>query len=212
MRRLRGILRGVTITVLSLGALLSLTFMLVGFVQAMRKQPSGVRVLVSDSALPMRYMYVSTIRWHVWTSRRYSLYIWPRDGRLTFTQLSESCLLCGKSHPGHTTSCPIGQGATVDYTYAPRPGWTRVRLLGVDWWSGVLLGVPFEQLTVSLWLLLLVSAPYPAIAFIRGPFRRHRRRKRGACVTCGYDLTGNVSGRCPECGSPANQNAPRTAP
>jgi hypothetical protein len=26
--------------------------------------------------------------------------------------------------------------------------------------------------------------------------------KPDACVTCGYNLTGNESGRCPECGSP----------
>ena len=26
------------------------------------------------------------------------------------------------------------------------------------------------------------------------------RRKRGLCASCGYDLTANVSGVCPECG------------
>lgn len=35
---------------------------------------------------------------------------------------------------------------------------------------------------------------------------RSRARKRkldpNACVGCGYDLTGNLSGRCPECGMP----------
>lgn len=36
-----------------------------------------------------------------------------------------------------------------------------------------------------------------------GPFtlRRMLRKQRGGCVTCGYDLTGNTSGRCPECGA-----------
>jgi rRNA maturation endonuclease Nob1 len=29
---------------------------------------------------------------------------------------------------------------------------------------------------------------------------RRARRKRGHCVPCGYDLTGNESGACPECG------------
>jgi hypothetical protein len=29
---------------------------------------------------------------------------------------------------------------------------------------------------------------------------RERRREHGVCVGCGYDLTGNVSGVCPECG------------
>jgi hypothetical protein len=27
------------------------------------------------------------------------------------------------------------------------------------------------------------------------------RRRRGRCVQCGYDLTGNESGVCPECGT-----------
>ena len=30
-----------------------------------------------------------------------------------------------------------------------------------------------------------------------------RRRRAGVCETCGYDLRGNVSGVCPECGKEA---------
>ena len=52
--------------------------------------------------------------------------------------------------------------------------------------------------------LLGILAAYPAIAFVRGPMRRWRRRRRGLCSTCGYDLTGNVSGTCPECGTEVN--------
>ncbi len=54
---------------------------------------------------------------------------------------------------------------------------------------------------VSLWLTLLLSGTYPLIAFIRGPLRRWRRRRKGLCIVCGYDLTGNESGVCPECES-----------
>ncbi len=53
----------------------------------------------------------------------------------------------------------------------------------------------------SMWTVLLIVAAYPALAFIRGPLRRHRRRKRGLCLKCGYNLTGNTSGICPECGT-----------
>ncbi len=56
-----------------------------------------------------------------------------------------------------------------------------------------------HTLCLPLWLLMIAFAAYPAIAFIRGPLRRHRRYKRGLCVTCGYDLRGS-SERCPECG------------
>jgi rubrerythrin len=30
---------------------------------------------------------------------------------------------------------------------------------------------------------------------------RRERLARGQCGRCGYDLTGNVSGVCPECGT-----------
>src|SRR5690242_19682603 len=32
-----------------------------------------------------------------------------------------------------------------------------------------------------------------------------RRRRRGECGSCGYSLTGNVSGICPECGKPISK-------
>ena len=55
---------------------------------------------------------------------------------------------------------------------------------------------------VPLWMPTVLFAAYPAIALARSPGRRHRRRrKRGQCVKCGYDLTGNVSGVCSECGT-----------
>ena len=46
-------------------------------------------------------------------------------------------------------------------------------------------------------------------AVIAGPWtiavvlRRRSRIRRGRCLVCGYDLTGNTSGVCPECGSAA---------
>ncbi len=46
----------------------------------------------------------------------------------------------------------------------------------------------------------MVLGVYPAIAFIRGPVRRWRRRKHGLCIHCGYNLTGLTEPRCPECG------------
>jgi hypothetical protein len=35
-----------------------------------------------------------------------------------------------------------------------------------------------------------------------------RRTPAGHCLKCGYDLTGNVSGRCPECGSAVDGGQP----
>jgi len=54
-----------------------------------------------------------------------------------------------------------------------------------------------------LWAPVLLFVIYPTIAFVRSPVRRrHHRRKRGLCIRCGYNLTGNVTGVCPECGNP----------
>ncbi|UCC31619.1 MAG: hypothetical protein JSU86_04940 [Phycisphaerales bacterium] len=54
------------------------------------------------------------------------------------------------------------------------------------------------------WLLALLLAAYPAASAIP-TLRRRRRRRKGLCVSCAYDLTGNVSGVCPECGAKIEQ-------
>ena len=63
-------------------------------------------------------------------------------------------------------------------------------------------GGPFlriEGIDVSHWFLTLTFAILPAIWL----FKWNKRRKLGpnACSSCGYDLTGNESGVCPECGA-----------
>jgi hypothetical protein len=57
------------------------------------------------------------------------------------------------------------------------------------------------ELTSPGWALILALLIYPLVVFLRGPNRRRRRRRLGRCVPCGYNLTGNVTGRCPECGT-----------
>ena len=56
--------------------------------------------------------------------------------------------------------------------------------------------IPGTLIHVPLWLPLLVVAIPTAILF----YRDRRRIPPGHCEKCGYDLTGNVSGKCPECG------------
>ena len=61
-------------------------------------------------------------------------------------------------------------------------------------------GATEYTLVVTLWLIVFLFAAYPTIAFIRGPWRRWRRRRRGLCAACGYNLTANTTGVCSECG------------
>jgi hypothetical protein len=48
-----------------------------------------------------------------------------------------------------------------------------------------------------------------ALLLVVAPVLRLWRRvpAPGQCRHCGYDLTGNVSGRCPECGRPTGEPA-----
>lgn len=45
------------------------------------------------------------------------------------------------------------------------------------------------------------AIPVSVVVGSSSTFRALARRKRNHCVQCGYSLRGNVSGRCPECGT-----------
>lgn len=58
-----------------------------------------------------------------------------------------------------------------------------------------------DELGVPLWIPFALMAGYATSTLVSTALRRRRLRRVGKCVRCGYDLTGNVSGVCPECGT-----------
>ncbi len=89
-----------------------------------------------------------------------------------------------RAHRFERVNLLVARLVLVDNMFLSMPdGWVRI-----------------DRLFLPLWTPLLIFATYPTLAFIRGPVRRWRRRRRGLCVKCAYNLTGNVSGVCPECG------------
>ncbi len=62
------------------------------------------------------------------------------------------------------------------------------------------------ELHIRLWPLVALLGAYPVTAVTIEHARDIRRRRRGLCLRCGYDLTGNVSGACSECGCPVEQS------
>jgi hypothetical protein len=61
-----------------------------------------------------------------------------------------------------------------------------------------------RQLRFSLGPIVPIAAIIPAIVIVGGVgklIRSRRRKSQQGCAGCGYNLTGNVSGVCPECGA-----------
>jgi hypothetical protein len=57
-----------------------------------------------------------------------------------------------------------------------------------------------------MWVLYLLLLALPA-ARVAAVIRRRCRRQSGCCTHCGYNLTGNTSGVCPECGTATRAGA-----
>ncbi len=70
------------------------------------------------------------------------------------------------------------------------------RFSGYQWWPGWWMG-KYPYVTIPLWPMILLVG----LATLRLWWRDRRCIPAGHCLNCRYDLTGNVSGVCPECGT-----------
>jgi hypothetical protein len=101
---------------------------------------------------------------------------------------------------------------TFPLGWLPNPGWDlrsgahpSYQVLKAVFRSG-LFGTAVH---IPLWLPALLAAAVALVAWSGRPIDPYK------CSECGYNLTGNVAGRCPECGSacmPDKRKPTRTGP
>ncbi len=59
----------------------------------------------------------------------------------------------------------------------------------------------YERVVILPHWFCAIVLTAPGVLWLRSWRRRRLLRLRGHCRSCGYNLTGNVSGICPECGT-----------
>jgi hypothetical protein len=95
--------------------------------------------------------------------------------------------------------------APVDQSFAPtvHHGFT---FAGIDDHAGIKPRANyFRDIYIHCALVLLLTAILPTLWLVNWRMRRRDREQRidqGLCLACRYDLAGNASGVCPECGNP----------
>lgn len=159
----------------------------------------GTVALVATLLIPLSY---ANDRWpslqeitNINLLERYGTLIGTGNGNLCVCH--GYCPVCHASWE-HTAHCPHQR-------IHPPFKWTRTesnwRLCGVSWtilvrpeWRNYFFCIPLAYIAV-----LAAIVPVRSLILFR---RRRRRERNGQCIHCGYDLTGNTSGKCPECGTP----------
>ena len=119
-----------------------------------------------------------SVRWNV---------VWARETWAVEVKGGICALWCGRARPAWTS--PGLQVATRD---------TCLSCFLSSVFSGPVVGIKrgWSAAYVPLWLPFLVAG-VPSLIL----WWRDLRVPPGHCPNCGYDLTGNVSGVCPECGT-----------
>jgi hypothetical protein len=142
----------------------------------------------------------------VFCSARGSLWVgvehgWPRAGQ--WAVASEPVNGLRNYVPGYGTTSPVREWAIPGAKVVRASGWLASP-------AGPIINTfpapPIVSVSVRWWLPALVASVLPAAAAVRR-WRSARLRNVGLCRVCGYDLRGNVSGVCPECGAPTTVTA-----
>ncbi len=93
----------------------------------------------------------------------------------------------------------------------PDPEWIE-KGVGNEWLGGWILSCDYPFASGGLraiaipfpLLAVFILGGYPAFVVAARRLQIQRRKRRNQCVDCAYNLTGNTSGICPECGTAIN--------
>jgi len=107
------------------------------------------------------------------------------------------------SAAGHTVTPVVDSNYTWAMIDESTSGYA---FAGFGW--GTVRDGPYQAWKLSLphWFLAALLAVAPA-ARVCGVLVRRSRQRRQRCRACGYDLTGNETGVCPECGGRVGSSA-----
>ena len=122
-----------------------------------------------------------TLWWPIRSATTASSFVWLDNGSLLFMVKDYGMPPSYDSPYGLKPSRGF-----ADYGFI-LPRWTFQEFPEKSWYAIVI---------VPLWLPLLLTAIPTAWLW----HRDRRRIRPGCCLRCGYDLTGNTSGVCSECG------------
>lgn len=133
----------------------------------------------------------------------------PYDGSIRVTPLLRVTLGTEQGWAVVTVTSPASNErwgmAAKDHIYIPVVRLDFVPVYRVQPYVEPELPTQYMGARVMFPLLLptvIIAMSWLAWPFVSAALRRRRRRTHGLCVHCAYDLTGNESGACPECGSP----------
>ncbi len=197
--------------------LVVLTFLGVGYFAYRELAPDGGRTTLVETD---RFLLSTTGPWRERSLRPEWMPTWlPEDGKLCVVELINGTLYVewktvadggGPVVQPSLEELAARQRKINDSGRSPLLIGTR-SVAGFRWVDGPFTdriynrGMRCRILMIPMWFVVTALLAYPAVAFIRGPCRRMIRRWRGLCVACGYDLTGNESGVCPECATEVRQ-------
>ena len=121
-------------------------------------------------------------------------------------------LTIGGLSPAAVNALPPGTHITTSPQFSA--DWRGISVVRTRWDIGTweITGEWIGGIGAPTWFILAVFALLPlarfarratpaAVLFVQQHSQVARRLRRGLCPGCSYDLTGNVSGVCPECGS-----------